>query len=84
MLGIGAHMSGSGGVSKAVDRALGNGCEALQIFTRNASQWRGKPLDPAEVKAFLTRIAQTGIKLHATSRTGERAAFATPSCAARG
>lgn len=61
MLRIGAHMSVAGGVSKAVDRALVHGCEALQIFTRNASQWRGKPLDPAEVKAFRTRIDQTGI-----------------------
>ena len=61
MLRIGAHMSVAGGVSKAVDRALVHGCEALQIFTRNASQWRGKPLDPAEVKAFRTRIDRTGI-----------------------
>jgi deoxyribonuclease-4 len=62
MLRIGAHMSIAGGVSKAVDRALVHGCEALQIFTKNANQWRGKPLDPAEVTAFRTRIDQTGIK----------------------
>lgn len=61
MLRIGAHMSVAGGVSKAVDRALVHGCEALQIFTKNASQWRGKPLDPAEVTAFRARIDQTGI-----------------------
>ena len=54
-------MSVAGGVSKAVDRAAVHGCEALQIFTRNASQWRGKPLDPAEVTAFRTRIDRTGI-----------------------
>lgn len=61
MLRIGAHMSVAGGVSKAIDRALVHGCEALQIFTKNASQWRGKPLDPAEIKAFRARIDQTGI-----------------------
>ena len=61
MLRIGAHMSVAGGVSKAVDRAVVHGCEALQIFTKNASQWRGKPLDAAEIKAFRTRIDQTGI-----------------------
>ena len=61
MLRIGAHMSVAGGVSKAVDRAVVHGCEALQIFTKNASQWRGKPLDPAEIRAFRTRIDQTGI-----------------------
>ena len=58
---IGAHMSVAGGVAKAVDRAVVHGCEALQIFTKNASQWRAKPLDPAEVNLFRERIEQTGI-----------------------
>jgi len=61
MVRIGAHMSIAGGVSKAVERAVAHGCEALQIFTKNASQWRGKPLDPAEVKMFRRRIDETGI-----------------------
>ena len=55
-------MSVAGGVSKAVDRALVHGCEALQIFTKNANQWRGKPLDPAEIKRFRRRIDETGIR----------------------
>ncbi len=55
-------MSVAGGVSKAVERAVVHGCEALQIFSKNASQWRGKPLDPAEVRTFRTRIEQTGIR----------------------
>ena len=54
-------MSVAGGVSRAVDRALVHGCEALQIFTKNASQWRGKPLDTAEIRLFRTRIDQTEI-----------------------
>ena len=54
-------MSVAGGVSKAVERAVVHGCEALQIFSKNASQWKGKPLDPAEVRAFRTRIEQTRI-----------------------
>src|SRR5688572_759586 len=58
---IGAHMSVAGGVSKAVDRAVVHRCEALQIFSKNASQWKGKPLDPAEVGAFRRRIDETGI-----------------------
>src|SRR5918999_1795607 len=61
MLRIGAHMSVAGGVAKAVDRALVHGCEALQIFAKNANQWRGKPLDPAEVRLFRKRIDETGI-----------------------
>jgi deoxyribonuclease-4 len=54
-------MSIAGGVSKAVERAVAHGCESLQIFTKNASQWRGKPLDPAEIKTFRRRIDETGI-----------------------
>jgi deoxyribonuclease IV len=55
-------MSVAGGVSKAVDRAVVHGCEALQVFTKNASQWRGKPLDPAEVRLFRERVEQAGIR----------------------
>lgn len=62
MLRIGAHMSVAGGVSKAVDRAVAHGCEALQIFTKNANQWRARPLDPTEVRAFRARIDETGIR----------------------
>ena len=61
MLRIGAHMSVAGGVSKAVERAVVHGCESLQIFTKNASQWRGKPLDALEVNTFRRRIDETGI-----------------------
>jgi len=58
---IGAHMSVAGGVSKAVDRAALHGCEALQIFSKNGNQWKGAPLDPAEVGAFRRRLDETGI-----------------------
>jgi deoxyribonuclease-4 len=58
---IGAHMSVAGGVSKAVERAVVHGCEALQIFSKNASQWKGAALDPSEVRAFRARIDETGI-----------------------
>jgi deoxyribonuclease-4 len=61
MLRIGAHMSIAGGVSRAVERALLHGCEALQIFSKNGSQWRGKPLDPADVRTFRRRVEETGI-----------------------
>ena len=54
-------MSVAGGVSKAVDRAVAHGCEALQIFAKNANQWRGRPLDPAEVRRFRRRLEETGI-----------------------
>jgi deoxyribonuclease-4 len=58
---IGAHMSIAGGVSRAVDRAVAHGCEALQIFTKNGNQWVGKPLDRAEIRAFRRRVDETGM-----------------------
>ena len=55
-------MSVAGGVSKAVARARLHGCEALQIFTKNASQWKGKPLDAVEVKAFHSALGGSDIR----------------------
>ncbi len=54
-------MSAAGGVSKAVDRAALHGCEALQIFTKNNNQWRGKPLDRGEIARFRKRVDELGI-----------------------
>jgi deoxyribonuclease-4 len=54
-------MSVAGGVSRAVDRAEAHGCEALQIFCKNANQWRGKPIDRAEARRFRSRLADTGL-----------------------
>lgn len=54
-------MSVAGGVSRAVDRAELHGCEALQIFSKNANQWNAKPLDKAEVRRFRVRLEETGI-----------------------
>jgi hypothetical protein len=54
-------MSVAGGVSNAVERAVLHGCEALQIFSKNARQLRGKPLDPADVRTFRRRVGETGI-----------------------
>jgi deoxyribonuclease IV len=61
MLRIGAHMSVAGGVSRAVERAVLHGCEALQIFTKNASRWASPALDPAEVRRFRHLLERSGI-----------------------
>ena len=54
-------MSIGGGLPRAVDRAALHGCNALQIFTKSAGQWRARPLPPDEVRAFRQRIENTGI-----------------------
>jgi deoxyribonuclease-4 len=58
---IGAHMSIAGGVSRAVERAIVHGCESLQIFCKNASQWRGKPLEVDEIRLFRSGLDRAGI-----------------------
>jgi deoxyribonuclease-4 len=58
---IGAHMSIAGGLPRAVERAAMHGCEALQIFTRSASQWRARALPDAEVSGFRAALARSGI-----------------------
>jgi deoxyribonuclease-4 len=52
MLLIGAHMSIAGGLHLAFARGEETGCAAIQVFTKNASQWRGKSISPAEADAF--------------------------------
>lgn len=58
---LGAHMSVAGGVHKAFARAESVGCTALQIFVKNASQWRAKPLPEEEARLFAEERARTGI-----------------------
>jgi deoxyribonuclease-4 len=54
-------MSVAGGLPRAVERAVVHGCEALQIFAKNASQWRGRVIPPEEIRTFRAMIRQTGI-----------------------
>ncbi|MFA5515918.1 MAG: deoxyribonuclease IV [Desulfuromonadales bacterium] len=49
---IGAHMSIAGGLPLAFRRGEELGCAAMQVFTKNANRWQGKPLAEEEVGAF--------------------------------
>ncbi len=49
---LGAHVSIAGGLEKAFERAEEVGCTAMQIFTKNASQWKAKPLGGLAAEAF--------------------------------
>src|SRR6266566_3117514 len=59
---LGAHMSIAGGLPLAIARAHAHRCDALQIFTKNASQWRARPLPDAEIAAFTQAARETGIQ----------------------
>jgi len=58
---IGAHMSISGGVSKSFARGETSSCRTMQIFTKNANQWKAPPLSDEEIDAFKAEQARTGI-----------------------
>src|SRR5580765_562773 len=58
---LGAHMSVAGGLPRAVERAIVHRCDALQIFAKNASQWRGRVLPPEEIREFRARVRAAGI-----------------------
>jgi deoxyribonuclease IV len=51
---LGAHMSISGGPSKALERGQSIGCTAIQIFVKNNMQWFAKPFAETELAAFRT------------------------------
>ncbi|GAB4238396.1 MAG: deoxyribonuclease IV [Acidobacteriota bacterium] len=59
---LGAHMSIAGGMPKAVERARDVGATALQIFVKNATQWRGRELTPEEVAEFRSRLRESAIR----------------------
>jgi deoxyribonuclease-4 len=58
---LGAHLSINGGLPRAVDRAVASRCEALQIFTKSAGQWRARVIPEDEIVLFRRRVADTGI-----------------------
>ncbi len=58
---LGAHLSIGGGLPRAVDRAVASRCEALQIFTKSAGQWRARVIPDDEIVLFRRRVADTGL-----------------------
>jgi deoxyribonuclease-4 len=62
---LGAHEGIAGGVSTAFGRAEADGCECVQIFTRNARGWAAKPLEDEEVERFRAERKRTGFPVAA-------------------
>ncbi len=55
-------MSVAGGVDRAFERAVRTGCGTIQIFTKNANQWRGRRLGDVEIARFRASARETGIR----------------------
>lgn len=57
---LGAHVSISGSIDKAVDRARDLDCTTFQIFTRNPRGWKAKPLNSDEAERFKEKFKKYG------------------------
>ena len=58
---IGAHVSMSGGISKAVVRGQDIGCEAIQIFGSSPQTGAFKPVPGEQIELFKQGLADAGI-----------------------
>jgi len=58
---FGVHASIAKGFDQALVEGQNLGCESLQIFTKSASQWRGKAIDPESAAQF--KKTRTGLKI---------------------
>ncbi|MFB0519434.1 MAG: deoxyribonuclease IV [Acidobacteriota bacterium] len=61
MLLIGAHMSIAGGIHLSLARGQELGCRTIQIFTKNANQWKARDITPEEVAEFTRQKEETKI-----------------------
>lgn len=59
---FGAHLSTAGGLSTAIDRAEAEGCDSVQIFTKNKGAWAAKPLSEEDIKTFRARAAASRVR----------------------
>jgi deoxyribonuclease-4 len=58
---LGAHLSIAGGYHKAVEKAHLYGCDCVQLFTKNNTQWRARQITSEEVQRFRAALAELGI-----------------------
>jgi deoxyribonuclease IV len=58
---LGAHMSVSGGLHTAFTRGSSIGCTTMQIFVKNANQWKSRPLSDNDVQNYKTAAADATI-----------------------
>src|SRR3990167_5679578 len=58
---IGAHVSTSGGLTKAIERGVEYRCTAIQIFNQSPRMWRPPAYDAADFAAFREAMAASPI-----------------------
>ena len=58
---LGVHVSVAGGMPTAIERASDLGCTAIQVFVKNANQWRGREVGDGEAAAFRAAYAASPV-----------------------
>lgn len=58
---FGCHKSIAGGYRKAIERAVEDDCDTVQLFTKSNMQWRAKPILPEEAAAFRATLRRSGL-----------------------
>ncbi len=59
---IGAHVSTSGGLPKAIERGTELGCESIQIFNQSPRMWRPTKYGPEDFAAFREAMADSPVE----------------------
>jgi len=79
---LGAHVSSAGGVASAPPRGVDIGATAIQLFTKQASQWRERLFDDVEAQQFRMALAGTPVAF-ATAHDSYLINLASPNAALR-
>lgn len=58
---LGAHMPTGKGLPSAVRAGAAIGCTAIQVFTNNPRQWKGRDIDDVEPGLLAEALAETGM-----------------------
>jgi len=58
---IGAHVSPSGGLPKAIERGVQRGCQAIQIFNQSPRMWKPTAYGDEDIAAFREVMADSPI-----------------------
>jgi deoxyribonuclease-4 len=58
---IGAHVSPSGGLPRAIERGVQRGCRAIQIFNQSPRMWKPTTHGPEDVAAFREAMAASPV-----------------------
>jgi len=74
---LGAHVSVSGGMARALARAAELGCTAMQVFVKNQQQWRGRELRTPDLASFRQARGALAVR-HSMAHASYLVNLATP------